>query len=182
MAAELRGKRATWYGGAVASDLENERLRMLTREQIATRVARELVDGESVSLSGELASLIERQLPEGVRVVQGRGEAVDVAIVSATELTPLGEFAGAALPVEAQKVIVIVEKHAAPDGAPAIRKHCVGNVSGSAHQVFTSLAVFDVAGPGLIMREVAPGVSALDVQLQCEAPLLAADDLKVIHV
>jgi acyl CoA:acetate/3-ketoacid CoA transferase beta subunit len=112
----------------------------------------------------------------------GSDEPVEVAFVSADELTPLGEFTGTPLTRPATRVIVLLENHQASDGAPAIRKHCQGPIAGSAHQVISSLAVFDVAGPGLIMREVAPGMSALDVQLQCDAPLLASDDLKVIHV
>jgi acyl CoA:acetate/3-ketoacid CoA transferase beta subunit len=48
--------------------------------------------------------------------------------------------------------------------------------------VITNLAIFDVTAEGLVMREVAQGVSAHDVQLQSEPPLLAADDLKVIEL
>jgi acyl CoA:acetate/3-ketoacid CoA transferase beta subunit len=165
-------------------ELDSERLRMLTREQIATRAARELQDGDSVFLDEGLARLVEQHLPEGVRVVKPSSaeQAVEVAFVSGDQLTPLGEYTGKALAQPANRVIVLLEKHEASDGSPAIRKHCQAPVAGIAHQVITNLAVFDVAGPGLIMREVAPGVSALDVQLLCDAPLLASDDLKVIHV
>jgi acyl CoA:acetate/3-ketoacid CoA transferase beta subunit len=47
--------------------------------------------------------------------------------------------------------------------------------------VLTSLALFDVTPEGLVMREVVQGVSALDVQLRSDTPLLAADDLKLMQ-
>ena len=65
------------------------------------------------------------------------------------------------------------------DGNPRVVEQ-LSSATGKANQVFTPLAIFDVTPEGLVMREVAQGVSALDVQLQSATPLLAADDLKVV--
>jgi acyl CoA:acetate/3-ketoacid CoA transferase beta subunit len=42
--------------------------------------------------------------------------------------------------------------------------------------------VIDVTPEGLLLRELAAGLSAADVQAKTEAPLLAAPDLRVIPV
>jgi 3-oxoacid CoA-transferase subunit B len=76
-------------------------------------------------------------------------------------------------------VIAVLEHHQTDDGLPRVLKSCEP-AAGKADLVITDLAVFDVTPEGLILREVAPGVSALDVQLKSDTPLLASDDLKVI--
>ena len=42
--------------------------------------------------------------------------------------------------------------------------------------------MIDVTPQGLVLREVASGLSAADVQAKTEAPLFAAPDLRVIEV
>ena len=58
---------------------------------------------------------------------------------------------------------------------PLTAKSCV-------HKVFTDLAVIDVTKRGLVLREVAPGWTAEEVQALTEAPLIVADDLKEIEL
>lgn len=155
---------------------------MLTREQIATRAARELQSGEVVHLGEGLPQLLTGSLPDGVRTVTpGAGTAVDVAVLSATEVGSQGEFVGSALPEGAKRVIVLLEHHADGD-APRVRASCGQAATGTAHRILSDMALFDVTPEGLVMREVAPGISALDVQLKSGTPLLAADDLKVMNV
>jgi 3-oxoacid CoA-transferase subunit B len=45
------------------------------------------------------------------------------------------------------------------------------------HRIITDLATLDVTEDGLILREVAPGVSARDVQERTEPTLKVASDL-----
>ena len=154
---------------------------MLTREQMAKRAARELASGESVLLGSGLAQLVGQQLPDGVTLHDGQ-RPLDVAVISAREVAANGELAGAEDTRGAARVIALIEEHQAADGGFHVRKECSEAVNGRAARVITNLAVFDVTPEGLVMREVAQGVSALDVQLQSDTPLLAADDLKVIEL
>jgi acyl CoA:acetate/3-ketoacid CoA transferase beta subunit len=153
---------------------------MLTREQIAARVARELPDGASVSLDASWASEIKAKLPEGVRLKEPADGEVDFAVVAPQTISVAGEFAG---DVRAAKtVIAIVAPHRAADGTFHVTKAGEAGGASKAQRVLTSLALFDVTPDGLVMREVVQGVSALDVQLASDSPLLAADDLKVMSV
>lgn len=156
---------------------------MLTREQIAARVARELPDNASVCLDPAWADLIRTALPAGVTVREPAEGAVDVAVIGTEAVTATGSFAGSQLGRKAQRVLAIVAQHQGDDGSSRVLKQVGADPSvGQAQRVFTDLAVFDVTPEGLVMREVAPGVSALDVQLKSDSPLLASDELKVISV
>jgi acyl CoA:acetate/3-ketoacid CoA transferase beta subunit len=156
---------------------------MLTREQIAKRAARELQNGETVHLDPSWAAQVRAALPAGVAVREASApEApVDVAIVAATTVSVLGELGGTTFTGAANKVVAIIEQHQGDDGSLHVLKE-TGPGALKAQRVITNLAVFDVTNDGLVMREVAQGVSALDVQQKSEANLLAADDLRVIHV
>jgi 3-oxoacid CoA-transferase subunit B len=156
---------------------------MLTREQIAARVARELTDGASVCIDASWADLIRAALPAGVTVREPAEGEVDYAVIGTEAVTGTGSFAGSQLGRKAQRVIAIVAQHQGNDGSSRILKQVGADVtSGQAQRVFTDLAVFDVTPEGLVLREVAPNVSALDVQLKSDTPLLASDELKVISV
>ena len=154
---------------------------MLTPQQIALRAARELREGDSVYLDEGLARLIAGCLPSGAKLVGAADAeaAVDVAVLMAVQVANDGEFVGTPFTRGAKRVIALLEHHQADDGSPRLLKHCQP-ATGRANLVITDLAVFDVTPEGLILREVAPGVSALDVQLKSDTPLLASDDLKVI--
>jgi acyl CoA:acetate/3-ketoacid CoA transferase beta subunit len=151
---------------------------MLTREQIAARVARELPDGSTVALDPAWASEIKAKLPAGVSVREPAEGEVDVAVVAPETITVGGDFAGQVR--AAKSVIAIIAQHSA-NGVSRITKPGEPQAA-KAQRVITNLALFDVQAEGLVMREVAQGVSAQDVQLESDSPLLAADDLKVMNV
>jgi 3-oxoacid CoA-transferase subunit B len=46
------------------------------------------------------------------------------------------------------------------------------------HQIITELASIDVTPEGLVLREVAPGVSAREIQEKTEPRLLVGPDLR----
>ncbi len=150
----------------------------LTREQIAARVARELPNGASVSLDPAWASDIKAKLPAGVSVKEPAEGEVDVAVVAPDQITTAGEFAGSVR--AAKSVIAILAQHRT-NGVSHLRKPDA-SLPSKAHRVLSNLALFDVTAEGLVMREVAQNVSALDVQLESDAPLLASDELKVMNV
>jgi 3-oxoacid CoA-transferase subunit B len=151
---------------------------MLTREQIAARVARELPDGASVALDPTWASDIKAKLPAGVTLKEPAEGEVDVAVVAAESITVAGDLTASVR--AAKSVIAIVAAHKA-EGVSHVT--AAGEpLAGKAHRVITNLALFDVTPEGLVMREVAQGVSAAEVQLESDSPLLASDELKVMNV
>ncbi|HEX5657256.1 MAG TPA: hypothetical protein VFX59_08670 [Polyangiales bacterium] len=151
---------------------------MLTRDQIAARVARELPDGASVSLDPAWASEIRAKLPAGVSVKEPAEGELDVAVVAVDTITVAGEFAGSVR--AAKSVIAIVAAHKAEGVSHVTAANA--SLPAKAQRVISNLALFEVTPEGLVMREVAQGVSALDVQLESDSPLLASDELKVMNV
>lgn len=79
----------------------------------------------------------------------------------------------------AHRIVVLME-HCDEDGAPRIVRTCAAATEGRGlvGRVLTELAAIDVSSDGLILREVAPGVSARDVQDHTEPTLKVSPDLK----
>jgi 3-oxoacid CoA-transferase subunit B len=74
--------------------------------------------------------------------------------------------------------------HAAKDGTPKILHQCQLPLTGKrvVHRIITELAVLDVTPEGLVLREVAPGVSVDDVKKRTEPTILVPDDVREIAV
>jgi 3-oxoacid CoA-transferase subunit B len=87
------------------------------------------------------------------------------------------------LVASARRVVVIME-HAAKDGSPKILKECNLPLTGRrvVHRIITDMATMDVTPDGLMLVEVAPGVSARDVQERTEPTLLVSPDLATMKV
>jgi 3-oxoacid CoA-transferase subunit B len=126
-----------------------------------------------------------------------RGGHVDVVVLGAYQVSQRGDLAnwgrpgrratgmggGMDLAAGCARVIVMM-LHTTKEGAPRIVKQCSFPLTASncVSKIFTDVAVIDVTESGLILKEVAPGWTAEEVQAITEARLIPAADLKEIEL
>jgi len=121
--------------------------------------------------------------------LMSRGGHLDVAVLGGFQVSEKGDLAnwkipgskgsggiGGAMDIAAgAKNLIVCMEHNTRDGAPKIVKKCTYPLTGieCTDTVVTDLAVIDVTPEGLVLREVAPGWTAQEVQACTEAKLIA---------
>jgi 3-oxoacid CoA-transferase B subunit len=126
-----------------------------------------------------------------------RGGHIDMVVLGAYQVSQNGDLAnwgrpgrpatgmggGMDLAAGCRQVIVMM-LHTTKDGGARIVKECSFPLTakGCVSKIFTDIAVIDVTKRGLVLKEIAPGWTAEEVQALTEAPLVVAGDLKEIEL
>jgi 3-oxoacid CoA-transferase subunit B len=126
-----------------------------------------------------------------------RSGRINVTVLGALQVDEAGNLANWAIPgkmlkgmggamdlVAGAKRVIIAMEHSTKDGEAKIVKKCSLPLTGVGvvDLIVTELGVIEVTPEGLVLREIAPGVTAEDVQRATEPKLHVADDLKTMQV
>ncbi len=116
-----------------------------------------------------------------------RGGHIDICVLGALEVAANGDLAnwstgavdaipavgGAMDLVAGVKTIFVISQHQTKKGEPKIVENCSYPLTGKGvvDRIFTNLAVIDISNNGLVVRDLAPGISFDFVQERTAAPL-----------
>ena len=121
-----------------------------------------------------------------------RGGHVNATVLGALEVDQEGNLANWIIPgkkvpgmgggmdlVAGANQVIVTMEHCTKSGAPKILKHCSLPLT-AAHEVdyiVTELCVLHYNGQGLVLEELAPGVTVEEVRAKTEADLMIPDEI-----
>ncbi|MDD4859175.1 MAG: 3-oxoacid CoA-transferase subunit B [Dehalococcoidales bacterium] len=127
-----------------------------------------------------------------------RGGHIDIAIMGALQVNARGDYAGWANPARGLQVgnvggsmdlcagarkLILAMEHTTKDGEAKIVNELTypATTKAKVNLIFTDLAVMEVTPKGLLLREVAPGLTAENIQSVTEPRLIISPELKEIE-